>query len=401
MTTDQDEIVVYREHLISKADHDRATAMKLAEKWSASENGLALELTFDGAGEQTGHEVALDFPILTENSLVFTPTERGVMSVSSNPTYQHVAYGSAGYATGMRYYVLPLVSVFDPQSDSAVTIALPADSNIPHLQVEWLQMKTLRLRLGHRGMGSGKTSVLRLLFYAHRADYRSVINAYSNDFPAYFRPALPRGPYEGAFWYHHIHNHPDFGEMARQNMRFVWAGHYWSPYMGEFLPDEPEWPPITNSEFGRMNDGIIHSFLDKMKQREIGTYAYFSLTEYGGAWGEESGRKQIDRKLRGSFAGNVLKRENDEPIQSGGGGNCLVWGYPFNRSGYRILWGRILRRFRRIAQADREQAVSVPWNRRPELKTKVVCAIIRIGIGVVCGGSASAWTLKMSPFDRF
>ena len=324
VTTDPDEIVVLREHLISAADKDRTRAMKLAEKWSASENGLALELTFDGTGEQTGHEVTLDFPILTENSLVFTPSERGVMSVSSNPTYQHVAYGSAGFATGMRYYVLPLVSVFDPESDSALTLALPADSDIPHLQVEWLQMKTLRLRLGHRGMGSEATSVLRLLFYAHRADYRSVISAYSSDFPAYFRPGLPRGDYEGAFWYHHIHTHPDFDELARQNVRFFWAGHHWNPYMGEFLPAEEEWEPITNAEFGGMNDGIIHSFVSKMKQQGVGTYAYFSLTEYGGAWGQEDGRGVADRKLRGSFAGDILKTENGEPIESGGGGNCLV-----------------------------------------------------------------------------
>ena len=324
VVSDPNGTVVHREHLVSEQDRDRATAMKLAERWSASESGLALELTFDGTGEQAGHEVTLDFPILTESSLVFTPSERGVMSVSANPTFQHVPYGTCGFASGMRYYVLPLVSVLDPESDSAVTIALPADADISHLQVEWLQMRTLRLRLGHRSMGSQATSVLRLLFYSHRADYRSAISAYSSDFPAYFRPGLPRGDYEGAFWYHHIHTHPDYDELARQDVRFLWAGHHWNPYMGEFLPADEEWEPITNAEFGSMNDGIIRSFVSELKHRKIGTYAYFSLTEFGGDWGPEDGRGEADRKLRGPFADNILKTENGEPIESGGGGNCLV-----------------------------------------------------------------------------
>jgi len=69
----------------------------------------------------------------------------------------------------------------------AVVSSLPPDSNIPHLQVEWMAGKVVRLHLAHRAMGGGKPSRLRLLFYAHRADYRCVLRAYSNDFPRYFK----------------------------------------------------------------------------------------------------------------------------------------------------------------------------------------------------------------------
>ena len=322
--TNPNGIVVRRQQRAGGPAAESAPGLELDEEWSAGASGLCLDLSFSGHGERVGHEVTLDFPILTESSLVFTPSERGIMSVAAHPDYEPVAYGSAPFATGFRYYVMPFVTVLDPASDRAVTIALPPDSPIPHLQVEWRRGKTLRLRLANRGMGSGASSELRLLLYAHEADYRSALRVYSDDFPAYFRPGLPRGDSEGAFYYHHIHTRPDDEEMARQNLKFFWAGHHWNAAMGEFLPEESEWEPITFEQFGRVSDGLINSSIDGLKQCGIGTYAYFSLTEYGGGWGEESGRRVTDRKLREEFAPDVMKAEDGEPIESGGGGNCLV-----------------------------------------------------------------------------
>ena len=170
-----------------------------------------------------------------------------------------------------RYYVLPLISVMEPASDSAVTVALPADANIPHLQFEWRDASTLRLRLEHRGMGGDKPSVLKLLFFAHRADYRAALKAYSDRFPRYFKPVQPRGEWEGAFWYHHIQDHPDFAEMARQNVRFTWTS-FWFTHLGEYLPDEPEWYPYTYAKWWKlgqpMNDERIRAFIREMHTQQ-------------------------------------------------------------------------------------------------------------------------------------
>ena len=89
--------------------------------------------------------------------------------------------------TDGQAYVLPIVSVMDPESDSALTLALPADANIPHFQVAWSDSRTLSLRMGHRGVGGGRPTTVRLLIYLHPADYRSALKAYAEDFPAYFR----------------------------------------------------------------------------------------------------------------------------------------------------------------------------------------------------------------------
>ena len=146
-------------------------------------DGLGSEVLRTGAAP--GHEVTIELPLLAQQQQIFTPTERGVMDLAAYPTFTPVAYAHMG-SHDRRCYVLPLVSVFDPKADTAVTVALPADANTPHLQIDWQDAKTLRLRLAHRAMGGGKPASIRLLFYVHPADYRAAIKMYSDDFPATF-----------------------------------------------------------------------------------------------------------------------------------------------------------------------------------------------------------------------
>ncbi len=270
---------------ISVAADAAALALNLAERWHATSSGLTWDLTFSGVGKRAGHEVILDLPILSPASQVFTPSERGIINVGRSADYQAVPYGHAGVYTN-RAYVLPLVSVFDVKADSALTIALPAGDNIPDLRVSWKDAKTLRLQLGHRAMGGGIPSTLRLLFYAHPADYRCVLKAYIDDFPTYFKPALPRGPYEASFYYHGIQEHPDFDEMARQNVRYLWSS-FWFTHVGEYLPPEKEWLPYSHSNWWRlgqtMSDEKINAFVKEMNDHNIAVFAFFNVDEYGGA----------------------------------------------------------------------------------------------------------------------
>jgi hypothetical protein len=292
------------------------TTLAISQHWASTPGGLAWEFEFTTEAKRVGHEVVLDLPILSTNLLVFTPTERGVMAVQPHPTFQPAPYAAMSWDTGDSY-VLPLISVFDPQSDHALTVALPADANIPHLQFGWSDAKTLRLTLAHRGMGGGKPSPLNLLFFAHAADYRSVLKAYSDAFPEWFKPPLPRGPYEGAFWYHHIQDHPDFAEMARQNVRYIWSS-FWFTHLGEYLPDEKEWMPYTYAKWWKlgqtMSDDKIRAFVRTMHEHGIGAYAYFNVTEYGGAGGQRGDTASADRILREQFAGALVKDAGGKPI---------------------------------------------------------------------------------------
>jgi hypothetical protein len=130
---------------------------------------------------------------------------------------------------------------------------------------------------------------------------------------------LARGPYEGAFWYHHIQDHPDFEEMARQNVRFIWAS-FWFTHLGEYMPDAAEWEPYTYAKQWSlkepMTDAKIMTFIDTMHQHKIGTFAYMNVTEFGGAGGKSGNAEEAERILREQFADALLKDVKDKPIRT-------------------------------------------------------------------------------------
>ncbi len=293
--------------------------LTMNSRWSREGAWLVWDLDFAGQGPRSGHEVTLDLPVLAPTLRLFTPSDRGVVDLSLLPSHRPVPYGFNGWgaASGQTAYVLPLASVFDVGKDCALTVALPPDQNIPHLQVEWVEARVLRFTLGHRGMGGGRPSPLRLLFTTHQADYRSVLAAYASQFPAYFEPALPPNRYDGSFYYHHIQAHPDFLEMERQNVRYIWSS-FWFTHLGNYLPDEPDWYPYTYAKWWNlretMNDGRINAFIDEMLRHQVGTYAYFNVTEYGGSGGQSGEPAEANRLLRERFADALIRDASSNAI---------------------------------------------------------------------------------------
>jgi hypothetical protein len=303
-----------------------ALDLQCVSHWSSSRHGLAWDLRFEGRGKRVGHEVTIDLPVLSPELRIFTPTDDPETDVSMLPTYRPSPYATKGWPPGAAY-VLPLVTILDPKTDQALTVALPPKLNIPHLQVEWIGGRTLRLTLGHRGMGGGKASPLRLLFYSHPADYRSALKAYSDEFPEYFEPALPRGRSEGVFWYHHIQDHPDFTEMARQHVRYMWSS-FWFTYLGNYMPDGPEWAPYTYAHWWKlgqmMSDEKIKAFIAEMKQHGIGIYGYFNVTEFGGVGGAADDSTEVpDLLLHNRFSEAAVKDPQGREIPSWGGARAM------------------------------------------------------------------------------
>ncbi len=300
----------------------------------SSRLGLVWDLTLQAPGKRVGHEVTIDLPVLSPALRIFTPSNDGETDLAARPTFRPVPYGQMAWDTG-KAYVLPLVSVMDAAADQALTIALPPDTEIPHFQVEWIAAKVLRLTLAHRGVGDDRPTTIRVLFYSHAADYRGALKAYSDEFPAYFRPALPRGSYEGAFWYHHIHQHPDFAEMERQRVRYMWAS-FWFTWLGDYLPDRAEWEPYTYARWWKlglkMSDQTIRAFVHEMAAHRIGVYAYFNVTEYGGAGGAGGDAAEAAHLLREKFADALIKDEQGRDIPTWEGAMAM------NARGSLSLW---------------------------------------------------------------
>jgi hypothetical protein len=326
--------------------------VSLSHRLQVFENKAVWEMTVSSAGTRTGYEVGIELPVVFPEAQIFTPSQYGVMDVAAYPTFQPVAYARYAWKDGQSY-VLPLVSVMDPDGNSALTIALPADANIPHFQVAWSDARVLTLRMGHRGVGGGRLTTLCLLFYVHPADYRSALEAYSADFPAYFRPPLPRGPYEGTFWYHHILDHPDFEEMARQHVRYTWSS-FWFTHMGEFLPEAKEWYPYSYSRWWKlkrkMSDDTINSFIREMHGRGIGTYAYFNVTEFGGAGGERGDTADADRLLEERLYPALVRDAEGRIIPTWEGSKVVNPGrdYPYRP----VLMEQVRRHLERLPEFD-------------------------------------------------
>jgi len=309
------------------------SGVRVVQSWSTAPSGLRWDLALSSDRPRRGHEVTIELPVLSRRAQVFTPSERGVMSVAANPTYTPAAYGAYAWGT-RRCYVLPLASVLDPAADCGLTIALPADANIPHLQVEWEDSRILRLRLAHRGIGGDEPTRLSVLLFGHAADYRAALAAYAGAFPAYFRPPLPRGEDEGAFYYHHIQASPDAEEMHRQDVRFIWSS-FWFPYLGECLPAEPEWAPYTYARWWKlgetMTDSRIRAFCRDTAARGVATYAYLNTTEYGGFGGASGDQSAADVALESRFAAALMRGEDGKPIPTWEGAMAMNPGpgYPF------------------------------------------------------------------------
>ena len=337
---------------VSVSRHSERAGCSLMERWSRTPGGLALDFELTSESQRSGYEVSIDFPILSPNLRVFTPSDRGVMSLDAYPTYRPAAYGKSAWG-GQETYALPLVSVFDVTADTALTLALPSDAHIPHFQVEWFDAKLLRLRFANRAAGDGESAKIRLLVYGHHADYRSVVKTYSDDFPEYFKPGMPRGTSEGAFWYHHIQDHPDSVEMERQRVRFIWSS-FWFTHLGEYLPDAQEWYPYTYADWWNlgetMSDAKIRTFIETMHARGIGTYAYFNVTEFGGAGGQSGDPEEANRILRETYADALILDEKGQAINTWKGSMAMNPGRRYSL--YPSLMDQIDRHLTRLPELD-------------------------------------------------
>ena len=335
-----------------KPEGSGESTVKVGGGWTPTESGLRWDLSFEGNLGEGAHEVVLDFPILGKGNQVFTPTERGVMNVEAYPTFKPVAYATSAWKIH-RYYVLPLISIWDPKSDHAITIALAPDQNIPHLQFEWMDQERVRVHLGHRDFRPGKPKSISLVFYAHPADYRSLLNSYSTDFPHYFKPPLPRGEYEGAFYYHHIQDHPSFEEMASQGVRYLWSS-FWFKFVGDYMPAEKEWYPYTYAKWWNLKKMIgdvqIRAFIKEMHEHGIGTFGYFNFTEFGGPGGKEGTKEAADRTIQEKFRNCLVEDAAGHTITSWQGNKVVNPGPQYSYFAYNM---EQLRRYvSRLPQLD-------------------------------------------------
>jgi hypothetical protein len=72
----------------------KALDLAVSSTWSSSRFGLVWDLSFERSERRTGHEVTIDFAVLSPGLRVSTPSNDPEFQVSARPAYRHVPYGS-------------------------------------------------------------------------------------------------------------------------------------------------------------------------------------------------------------------------------------------------------------------------------------------------------------------
>ena len=141
--------------------------------------------------------------------------------------------------------------------------------------------------------------------------------------------------------------------MARQKVRYIWSS-FWFTHLGEYLPDEKQWMPYTYAAWWKlaqtMSDEKIRAFIRRMHEQGIGTYAYFNVTEYGGAGGKSGDTAAAERILREKFANALMKDPAGQAIPTWEGAMAMNAGK--NYSMWPFLRDQVRRHIERLPEFD-------------------------------------------------
>ena len=84
------------------------------------------------------------------------------------------------------------------------------------------------------------------------------------------------------------------------------------------MPEAREWAPFTYAKWWslkeKMSDDRINAFIREMHAQKIGVFAYFNVTEYGGAGGQSGDKETAARMLREQFADALMKGADGQPF---------------------------------------------------------------------------------------
>ncbi len=93
---------------INSTPSNKDEEVSVSQRWRKIRDGLIAVLEFHLAHQpRTGFELTIELPMLKPGYRVFTPTERGAISVGDTPDYFSTRYGNTGWSDH-RYFVLPL-----------------------------------------------------------------------------------------------------------------------------------------------------------------------------------------------------------------------------------------------------------------------------------------------------
>ena len=198
-------------------------------------------------------------------------------------------HSSSGYQpTSGDGFVIPLLTLAEPEQDAAVSLALSPED--PLLEMTLTARKDglfVFTRNDHR-ISSTNTVRFAMDLVAHQADWRGGLGWMARRYAAFFDPPNPRaGEMVGLGAYSDWEGDLDAAKLLKMGFRVNWKASYDFPYMGMFLPpiaDTERYPRLVKNNTTSIQQ--LRDYSVRMRQMGFRVLNYFNVTEFGATTGQ-------------------------------------------------------------------------------------------------------------------
>lgn len=185
-------------------------------------------------------------------------------------------------------FAIPLLMLLPPDGGDAWSVLFAPDNDLLEFRAQ-ADAAGVTFTDRYQRLGSGRTQTYRLHVYRHVTDWRAALAVAVRRFPRFFEPGdTGVGELTGFGAYTASSELPptaneDLGRIVN------WRASFDFPYIGKFLPEEPEWTCINCLSDGRIDPyrkdtasvAVLNAYATALRQRGHRTLAYFNTTEFG------------------------------------------------------------------------------------------------------------------------
>lgn len=285
---------------------------RVEERWRVIDGELrwAVTVTPDGGIEPRSIAIRQFFPNPQKNENVcwwnVWTARAGYPRSFLQAAFSRVLYGDANMGTG-----IPILALYDRDSDIGVSLAKPLDLRLPRWGFVFddyrgggVAAETAWIKLG-----DGVSPHTELLFRMHEGDWRPGLAWFAAKYPTYFRPGNPRaveeidGPFAGG-------RAGDSEEQADCTLRYGAKAveiHLHYACYGNYFPDQEEW--TCRETWGqeryekKLSRGIVRRTLDMYKEKGIHPLMYIQLS---GDAVKEYAEKNFPESIARTIYGNRM-----------------------------------------------------------------------------------------------
>lgn len=179
-------------------------------------------------------------------------------------------------------FAIPLASVFEKKSNTALSIFLSPEDDIINLLMKTENNGSIQFERLFDRISNERRLKFSLDIVAHENDWRSALAWFANRYPAFVNPVNPQAAkLGGTTAYSNFFDDFDAAKMKRMAFTVNWQASFDFPYMGMFLPPVKPTESWTRLGGGSISINKMNDYALRMKQKGFYVMSYFNVTEFG------------------------------------------------------------------------------------------------------------------------